>query len=70
MGDCDSWRRYGKDLKAIGRNISGGAPRSTRAKSTAVAARPTELQEAAEKLGANAVVGAAHAVYGSATTAA
>jgi uncharacterized protein YbjQ (UPF0145 family) len=55
----------GKDLKAIGRNISGGRAEMYEDEAdTGTVEALAELQASAEKLGANAVVGAAHAVYG------
>jgi len=55
----------GKDLKAIGRNISGGRAEMYEDEvDTGSGEAISELQEAAEKLGANAVVGAALAAYG------
>ena len=54
----------GKDLKAIGRNITGGRANTYEDEAdTGSSEALAELQDAAEKLGANAVVGAAHA-YG------
>jgi len=55
----------GKDLKAIGRNLTGGRAESYEGEvDTGSAEALSELQIAAEKLGANAVVGAALNAYG------
>ena len=55
----------GKDLKAIGRNITGGRAEVYEGEVDSGSNEAlTELQDAAEKLGANAVVGAALNAYG------
>lgn len=55
----------GKDLKAIGRNITGGRAEVYEGEVDSGSSEAlAELQDAAEKLGANAVVGAALNAYG------